>query len=204
MKSYPTIPRDYDRDASIFAFDKLDGSNIRVEWSMKRGFYKFGSRTQLIDETSKQFGEAIHILKEKYASDLEVVFKENRWDNVVCFFEYYGKNSFAGNHEDEPHTLTLFDVNLYKKGLLPPKEFLGFFGHLDVPKVLYAGKANQDLIKAVHDSTLEDMTFEGVVCKGAFNRKTGMPTMFKIKSNAWIDKLKTYCNGNKDLMARLL
>jgi hypothetical protein len=31
------------------AFDKLDGSNMRFEWSPKRGWYKFGSRGQLID-----------------------------------------------------------------------------------------------------------------------------------------------------------
>jgi hypothetical protein len=47
------------------------------------------------------------------------------------------------------------------------------------------------------------MTFEGVVCKGSSTTKAAMPTMFKIKSKAWLEKLKEYCKGNDKLFAML-
>ena len=53
----------------IYAFDKLDGSNIRAEWNPKRGFYKFGSRNSMIDEKSPHLGEAVVLFKKKYAND---------------------------------------------------------------------------------------------------------------------------------------
>lgn len=48
MKTYPSISTQVDFSLSYCVFDKLDGSNLRAEWSPKRGFYKFGSRTQLL------------------------------------------------------------------------------------------------------------------------------------------------------------
>lgn len=48
MKAYPSITTKIDFSKSFHLFDKLDGSNIRAEWSPKKGFYKFGSRTQLL------------------------------------------------------------------------------------------------------------------------------------------------------------
>ena len=49
MKQYPSISGKL-VNTKIYAFDKLDGSNIRGTWSKKRGFYKFGTRTQMLDE----------------------------------------------------------------------------------------------------------------------------------------------------------
>ena len=48
MKQYETIPYygDY-LGPDIIAFDKIDGSNLRFEWSRKRGFYKFGTRKMI-------------------------------------------------------------------------------------------------------------------------------------------------------------
>jgi hypothetical protein len=204
MKSYPSITKEVRHGVYIYAFDKLDGSNIRAEWNAKRGFYKFGTKNQLIDETNKPFGCAINLLRDKYAADLEMVFKEQRWRDVICFFELWGPSSFAGNHNfQENLTVTLIDVNPYKQGILEPKEFIKYFGHLDTPKVLYEGKVNTELFDEVKQSTLPGMTFEGVVCKGASDSKARMPVMFKIKSQAWLQKLKTYCNGNEKLYAML-
>lgn len=204
MKAYPSIQREYMKDTPIYAFDKLDGSNIRVEWSAKRGFYKFGTKTQLIDKTSPRFGEAVDLFINKYERDLVKIFEKQRWQNVVCFCELYGENSFAGSHKaDEPRDIILFDVSI-NDAILDPRDFLNCFEEVHIPKLLYRGKANEDFIKSVHFSELEGMTFEGVVCKGPWNKKRNMPWMFKVKSNAWIEKLKGYCNGNMDLMARLL
>lgn len=48
MKAYPSISTQVDFSLPYWIFDKIDGSNLRAEFSSKRGFYKFGSRTQLL------------------------------------------------------------------------------------------------------------------------------------------------------------
>lgn len=205
MKSYPSIDKQIRDDVYIYAFDKLDGSNIRAEWNSKKGFYKFGTRNQLMDENTQPFGQAIPIIRNKYEKELSLVFKEQRWQDAICFFEFHGPNSFAGNHlETDEKTVTLFDVNPYKKGILEPKEFIKLFGHLDIPRILFEGKANSTLMDQVKNSTLTGMTFEGLVCKGQNDKKTKSPIMFKIKSQAWLDKLKTFCKGDENLFNKLV
>jgi hypothetical protein len=201
MKSYPSINKHIRSDLYIYAFDKLDGSNIRAEWNSKKGFYKFGSRTELIDINSKPFGQAIPLLKDKFEKDLSVIFEKQGWKNTICFFEYWGKDSFAGTHNFEKDMdLTLLDVNPYKEGFLAPDKFIEYFGDLDIAKLLYEGYVSTELFDQVKQSTLPNMTYEGVVCKAMDNK---VHTMFKIKSQAWLDKLKEYCNGNEALFAKL-
>lgn len=204
MKSYPSITKEVRQDIYIYAFDKLDGSNIRAEWNYKKGFYKFGTRNQLTDEKTMPFGRAIPLLKEKYETDLSAVFAEQHWKDALCFFEFHGPSSFAGNHNfEEKMDITLIDVNPFREGILPPTEFIKYFGHLDTAKVLYEGHVNSELFDKVKQSTLEGMTFEGVVCKGANDKKTKMPIMFKIKSQAWLDKLKDFCKEDEALFNKL-
>lgn len=204
MKFYPSITKEIRHDIYIYAFDKIDGSNIRAEWNSKRGFYKFGTRNQLMDEKSMPFGLAIPLIKEKYEKDLTIIFKEQQWKDAICFFEYWGPSSFAGNHNfEEKMNVTLIDVNPYKKGILFPAEFIRIFGHLDIPKVCYEGYVTTDLFDKVKQSTLKGMTCEGVVCKGANDKLTQMPIMFKIKSKAWLDKLREYCKGDERLFEKL-
>jgi hypothetical protein len=206
MKSYPSIDKTIQSKLDIIAFDKLDGSNIRAEWSPKRGFYKFGSRKCLIDERHPNLGKAVLLIKLQ-ATKLEKVFKKQKWQkNVVCFFEFWGPNSMFGQHrKKDEHQITLFDVSLYKQGLLAPREFIKLFGHLDIPKVLYEGRANKTLVDAVKNSTLDGMTLEGIVCKAPNpnKKKTSQPVMFKIKSLAWLEKLREFCAGNEALFKQL-
>lgn len=90
------------------------------------------------------------------------MFKEQGWKDAICFFELWGPSSFAGQHCTlEALTVTLFDVNPYKQGILAPQEFIQFFGHLDTPKVLYEGRVSVELFDQVKQSTLPGMTFEG-------------------------------------------
>jgi hypothetical protein len=202
MKQYPSISKQF-VDIPIIAFDKLDGSNIRSEWNKKNGFHKFGSRTRLLDPNEKPLGEAVSLIKSKYEKDLSNLFIKQRYEKVICFFEFFGEHSSFGQHLEEPHDVVLFDIDVYKKSLLLPRDFIKLVGHLDIPKVLYEGKANIPFQESVYGSTLDGMSFEGVVCKGEYD-KFKMPTMFKIKSNEWLSKLKCYCGDNLELFDKLL
>lgn len=205
MKQYPHITKEIRTDISVIVQPKYDGSQIRAEWNSKKGFYKFGTKTQLIDEKTAPFGKAIPIIKYKYEKDLLFIFNKNKWRDAICFFEFYGLSSFAGAHNfDEPMTVTLFDVNPYKHGILAPEQFIKYFGHLDTPNVLYEGFVSVTLFDIIKQSTLNGMSFEGVVCKGANDKLTKMPIMFKIKSQAWIDKLKMHCKGDINLFNKLI
>jgi hypothetical protein len=200
MKSYPSISTKI-KQKRVVAFDKLDGSNIRAEWSNKNGFYKFGSRTRLIDENTPILGESINLIMENFADDLSAKFKNRHWTRAVAFFEFYGQNSFAGWHEPEEHKVTLIDVNIYKSGMLEPEMFVDVFGDLGIPKVLHHGMLTEELITETKKGTLDGMTFEGIVCK--FKNKAKNVEMFKVKNKWWLYRLKNKCDGNEALFRRL-
>jgi hypothetical protein len=200
MKQYPTISKVIRRDIDIYAFDKFDGSNIRAEWTRKNGFFKFGSRNVLIDDKHKDLGKSISLMQSKYEDDLSNIFRKERFDKVTCFFEFFGPNSFGGQHNpNDDHSIILLDINPHKRGILDPRQFLKMVGHLDVPRLLYQGKANAEFENSVRDSSI-NITFEGVVCKGMYRNTL---VMFKIKSNAWIEKLKQFCGGDLKLFEEL-
>lgn len=203
MKQYPSISDRPVTTNPIYAFDKLDGSNIRVEWSPKQGFYKFGTRKRLLTAQDEKLGKAISIFKEIWEPVLPKIFARQRWHHgAILFFEFYGPKSFAGHHAfTDAHRLSLIDVNPYKQGLLPPKEFADIFGELDSAKLLYQGDVTPEFIQSVRSGTLSGMSFEGVVCK-AHHPKKGV-TMFKLKNQAWYDKLKEVYKDNPTLIEEL-
>jgi len=201
MKSYPEISYRTIGSMYAYAFDKIDGSNIRGEWGSKKGFWKFGTRNRLLDQHDIYLGSAPLLIKEKYEDDLSRIFRKLKIGKCISFFEYWGENSFAGNHEDEEHTVTLIDVNPFKRGILEPKLFIKHFGNLDIPNVLYSGKINKQFINSVRNRTLDGMTFEGVVCKGIHKN---IIKMFKIKSIDWIMKVKDYFGYNPVLFNKLV
>lgn len=203
MNEYPSIDRKV-IDKTIYAFDKLDGSNIRAEWTRKNGFSKYGSRRCLIDEKTEVLGNAIVIFKNKYEKAITDIFKNERYEKAICYLEYWSPNSFAGTHVEEPHDLTLFDVSVYKKGLMLPNAFLRTFKGLETAKLLHMGNCTNEFIESVNNGTLSGMTFEGVVCKSIEYRFYGQPWMFKIKNKSWIEKLKVKCNGDMKKFEELL
>lgn len=187
MKSYPSIPKFLKGLVKLHTFDKLDGSNLRFEWTKKRGWFKFGTRRRLFDETDPQFGEAIPIFHRELAEPLAKICVDNRWEKVVVFAEFWGKESFAGYHVDgDPKRLTVFDVSIHRKGILPPREFLKVFGDFG-PEYLGEFNWTPGFIDRVRQNEVAGVTFEGVVGK---NIQKSRIVMYKAKTQQWIDKVK--------------
>jgi len=193
MKSYPSIGKSTPgcwREFTAHVFDKLDGSNLRFEWSRKTGWYKYGTRKRLLDESDKVFGSAIGLFHRTLAKDIEEVLVrqgKNACPSAVVFAEFWGPHSIAGFHKpDDDMRLTLIDVAPYKRGILGPAEFLDLFGHLDIPH--YFGKLewSGEFVRKVRAGELESVTFEGVVGKAIVRKKL---VMEKAKTQAWIDRV---------------
>lgn len=91
-----------------------------------------------------------------------------------------------GGHDpkDEKH-LTVIDVNPYKKGILPPDEFLKLFGEFG-PNYLGNFAWDGDFIQEVKQGEVEGVTFEGVVGKRMDGKQL---LMYKLKTQQWIDKV---------------
>jgi hypothetical protein len=190
---------------NCIAFDKLDGNNLRFEWGHKRGFYKFGSRTVMIDKNDENFSQCIPMFLEKYDESLNRVFskKYRVVRNFVIFCEYWGKNSFAGKHEPgDDMDITLIDVSVYKRGIISPFEFVDNFGELGISNIVYQGEYNNELIHKVR--TDEFGLQEGVVCKGVIKTRKEKDAiwMAKIKTNKWLTKIKEKL-GEKALLEEL-
>tara|TARA_R100000656_G_scaffold104176_2_gene76282 strand:+ start:12745 stop:13350 length:606 start_codon:yes stop_codon:yes gene_type:complete len=189
MEKYPSISRDPQYGGPYLVYDKLDGQNIRAEWSKKRGFYKFGSRKVLAGDGLLTVGDRELITI--YEGDIERIFKKLRIDRAVCFFELFGPNSFAGMHKDfDPMEVALLDVYIHNRGMMDPRDFEKTFrGKVPMPSLLWRGNFNKEDAQAVRDRQVEGMTFEGVVVKGPPPRKDSLPVMFKVKSQEWLDKV---------------
>lgn len=189
MKTYPSIihPQGGFLNGRLHTFAKLDGSNIRFEWSKKRGWYKAGTRRRLLDETDPIFKPALPLFHETLATVCEKVCVDQRWQRAIVYCEYYGPQSFAGLHvEGDTMQLTCIDVAPYKKGLLPPTEFLKLFGAVG-PYYLGFTRWGREFVLDVLQGNVEGATFEGVVGKRLLKKKL---QMFKAKTQAWKDAVK--------------
>lgn len=197
MIEYPHIPSSAKapREACI-AFDKLDGSSIRIKYTQKRGFDLFGSRTQLIDAAHPFLGGVVANFKVNFEQSLLKIIKKE-WPGereLIVFGEYLGEKSFAGMHEptDETRKFVMFDVLFGHKNrkFVLPQDFIKLFqGTVEIPRVIYEGDLNDELIKDVQEGK-HDVT-EGVICKGT--QRTGdvrgSVWMAKIKTQAYLDRL---------------
>lgn len=205
MKTYPSIQyyKDNMFGEHVYAFDKLDGSNIRSVWNLKaskkstnNGFTRFGTRRQLIDNKDEVWSNAIDLFMNKYSNDLDKIFREDNYFknavNMTVFFEYCGPNSFAGRHTDSKDNMdvVLFDVDQYKKGIMIPNLFVEKFGHLDIPNIVYEGDFDESLIENVRNNVYN--LKEGVVVKGSRKTKNSeLVFMMKIKTFEWLNKVKS-------------
>jgi len=190
MKAYPSI-KQYRADRhSGFAghtFAKHDGSNLRFEWDRKKGWFRFGSRRRLLDEGHPEFGKSMAMFTDGYAETFERFAIDNGHASMIVYCEFWGPESFAGEHEaDDVHVLTPIDVAIYKKGLLDTSGFLSHFG--DQFDLGYLGELEWDeaFVESVRESKLEGMSFEGVVGKAGSGHKR---KAIKLKSKAWVAKV---------------
>lgn len=207
MKSYPSIPDNKDfLEKEGYVYIKYDGSNIRAEWSKKRGWHKFGTRKNVFDSSNPIYGSIIPLFKEKYSSELEKVFKFvdpfKSMEKCVCFFEWFGENSFAGHHDqDDEKNLILFDINIHKKGFLSPEKFEETFEHLDIAECLGKFTISELFVDHIRESRIDlnskypirNKIPEGVIAKNGEGHKRWA---CKIKTYDYLEKLKEHYNDD--------
>lgn len=196
------------RSTPCYAFSKLDGSNLRVEWSKKQGFSKFGTRQELFDATHSIFGEAVtrwtddvgpQVLKHLKKLDASML---NTAKKITIFGEFYGAHSFADSHVAEQHVIKVFDIEVAGQGFIEPKVFAGLSKSSDI-YVPFLGihSFNTPLIESVYESTFDcqcdQETPEGIILKHAVR---GEILRSKLKTKAWLERLKSTKENWQDLI----
>lgn len=194
MKDYPSIPRSsgqtFQEIPNALIFDKLDGSNMRSEWSRKQGWYKHGKRNGLIDDSNPHLVIVPELFMQRLAEPLARIAHDNRWQSLIVYYEFWGTKSVAGQHFDEPLThkfLTVFDAVPDKKGFLGPVDFRRLFED-NVSCARYLGTYNftRGFVDRVRTGEFEGPTFEGVVAKAGSGHKI---VRGKAKTQKWIDRV---------------
>lgn len=201
MIEYPSIPNSSKAPRQgCVALEKMDGSNFRCKYTQKQGFHLFGTRTQLVDETSPFWAQMIEVFRRDHEAEWLKKFRSKNYRDyreIIVFGEFGGPNSFAGRHEPtDKFSITFFDVLLGHKQrkFLLPQEFVKEFSWSSIPKVVYRGNLNDEFIAQIRaDKELK----EGVVCKGSQRRgdAAGGVWMCKIKTQAYFDKLQSVCGA---------
>ena len=200
MQEYPSILKTTMPQGDLYTFDKLDGANLRFEYSKQAGFYKFGSRTRLFDETDQVLGGAVALFRDGLERELVRIAQRGHWDRAVIFCEYWGPDTLGGiNSGIVANRLTPFDVWLPDTGMLEPRLFVKRFGSLG-PRFYGIQVWNREFLDEVLRGEF-DGAFEGVVGK----RITRKPTKkrrgpklgeksnwagYKAKTQRWIDAIR--------------
>jgi ATP-dependent RNA circularization protein (DNA/RNA ligase family) len=185
----------------MLAFEKIDGSNIRIKWTPKNGFCLFGSRECLLDDTHPHLGYVVHLFNATLNAELDDLLRPlfRAEKEVVVYGEYYGPNSFAGIHVDpvEQMKLVVFDLLVVKKSyteFVLPQDFVKLMAGTSIPtpRLVYTGTLGEDFINTVRENRLDTELNEGVVCKGRLRSGAyrGKVWMAKIKTNLYMDRLK--------------
>lgn len=196
---YPKIPENSDKfHGKCMAFEKYDGTNLHWKWDPQEGWLGFGTRRthfSLTREGIKDFSkehvelaEAPHIFNEGLRDKLTMFFCINsalRLHNITLFTEFYGANSFAGNHDaNDEHKLILIDVMINGR-LIPPESFNESYSQFGSAQVVYTGKYSGQFAEDVHKGKYN--VNEGVVVKGVVD---GQVFMTKIKTKDYLKRLE--------------
>lgn len=202
MLHYPKIPGS--RDAPLercVAFDKCDGTNTHWDWDRDFGWHAFGTRRDAFNlteagvaefaERHAHLRECVEVFRATLAGPLEQVLRGHPAyrdaQSVQAFAEFLGPGSFAGLHkEGERKELRLFDVRAEPGGWTGPRDFVGRFGHLPIPRVVYEGRLTGKFADDVRRGAFG--VAEGVVCKGGSGGDDVW--MVKIKTHAYLERLQ--------------
>jgi hypothetical protein len=210
MKEYPHIlastGQKFQEMKDAYIFDKLDGSLIRAEWSKKTGWYKFGSKTQLLDKNNPILGPAVGLFMNKYSESLTKLATDNKWQHLLAFCETFGPDSFAGTHPSGINNIVLFDLAADKKGIIGPKRFLKLTIDIETPTMLCYTNWTRGFVESIKTGFSINITtdngqhvlkptFEGVVGKSGDGHSL---TMAKAKTQQWIDKVKNVFKDKAD------
>jgi hypothetical protein len=185
----------------MLAFEKLDGSNIRIKWTPKNSFCLFGSRECLLDATHPHLGGVVGLFGSTMELELDALLRRHfaKEKEVVVCGEYWGPSSFAGIHTDPPDQmhLTIFDLLVVKKSyneFVLPQDFVKLMAGTTIPtpRFLRDGNLNEEFIQQVRENKFDPPLNEGVVCKGrersgAFRGKVWM---CKVKTNEYMNRLQ--------------
>jgi hypothetical protein len=197
MLYYPKIPDTKGCPGGrCIAFEKVDGTNIHLDWDRDHGFHAFGTRRDVFAHGARGNAafldahpglegtfEAFQALAEPLDRILRTTWTAQE---VRVFAELVGDGSFAGAHvAGTARRLVLFDVELMGHGLVPPETFIAELGALPIPRVVYRGKLSGQLVEDVRKGLYG--VDEGVVIKGV----GGAPWMAKVKTNAYLERLKS-------------
>lgn len=186
--TYPKIPYGKYQADKCIAFEKYDGTNLHWVWD--NGWKAFGTRrTQFSFDNNGyvEFCKEHPGLEEAYPlflSELADELAQKLDSPSICFTEFWGRNSFAGNHQPEDNKLlTLIDVQI-NNDLLLPEEFLKLFGDLpQSARVVYQGKFTGQFTQDVRMGKYS--VNEGVVCKGVLDGKLHMA---KYKTEKYLNR----------------
>lgn len=204
---YPKIPENSDKfQGKCIAFEKYDGTNMHWVWSLDQGWCKFGTRrTQFtlkkhgIEEFKQihsELSEAPNIFNDCFRDSLSIFLSHHkiysRSYNIIVFTEFYGSNSFAGNHSEEDarcnsQKLIIIDVEVNNR-IIPPNQLIDdfdSFGRFDVARVVYKGKYSGQFAEDVKNGKYN--VNEGVVVKGVVDNEVFMT---KIKTKEYLKRLQ--------------
>ena len=137
-----------------------------------------------------------------YSENLDKIFYENPLfrgvDTITVYGEFAGYLSFAGQHnwimERDGFKVTIFDVFMYKKDFVKPRDFIDTFGHLRIPEVVIQGLLDEKMIGDVI-SNIYGLK-EGVVFKGVSEGKVWMA---KVKTQQWLNKVRDLYGINNNI-----
>lgn len=195
---YPKIPGPMECPLKkIVAFEKYDGTNIHWKWDVDFGWVSFGTRRDQYDYGDKNFAldhpgleEVFDLFHNEYSEKIARRLKNKSCREIMLFTEFFGKESFAGNHEpDDPKCFKIFDCQ-FDGDMLPPEEFIQEMKTLPTARVVHQGKYSYQFIEDVRAGNYK--VGEGVVCKGIIDQKVYMT---KIKTNKYQHKLQSKFNN---------
>lgn len=205
--TYPKIPgSDQAPLANCVAFEKYDGTNLHWMWDPDLGWHAFGTRRDRFDLDQAgvadfsiahpELAEAPGLFLDAWRTPLTEVLSNQGFfgaSSIVAFTEFLGDSSFAGRHAaQESKRLVMFDVQA-DGVLLGPDQFVRVFQSLPIARVVFRGRLTGKFAEDVREGRFD--VSEGVICKGG---ETGAVWMVKIKTNAYLSRLKAAFASNWD------